>query len=56
MDDTDQGTVSELTDLDRVPLGDLRVTTDEALGRMLRRVVPDASAQRLPVAAFNSSL
>jgi FXSXX-COOH protein len=56
MDVTDREytVVSDLADLDRVRLADLRVMTDEATSGMLRRIVPVTPGQGLPVAAFNS--
>jgi hypothetical protein len=46
--------VSDLADLDRVGLADLRVMTDEATSGMLRRIVPATPGQGVSVAAFNS--
>ena len=56
MDATDQecAIVSDLADLDRVRLADLRVMTDEATSSVLRRVVPATPGQGVSVAAFNS--
>jgi hypothetical protein len=56
MDATDQEytIVSDLADLDRVRLADLRVTTDETTSGMLRRIVPVTPGQGVSVAAFNS--
>lgn len=44
--------VSDLADLDRVRLADLRVTTDAAMSGMLRRIA--TPGQGVSVAAFNS--
>jgi len=58
MDANDQADtiVSDLADLDQVRLLDLQVMTDETISGMLRRVVPASPGQRVPVAAFNSSI
>jgi len=58
MDATEQARtiVSDLADLDQVPLADLRVMTDEVWEDSLRRIVPDTSGQRVSVAAFSSSI
>jgi FXSXX-COOH protein len=58
MDSSEQvrGIVSELADVDEVPLADLRVMTDETWSNTLRRIVPDTPSQGVQVAAFNSSI
>ena len=58
MDVTDQEytVVSDLADLDRVRLADLRVMTDETTSSMLRRIVPATPGQGVPAAAFNSCI
>jgi len=48
--------VSELADIDEVPLADLRVMTDETWSSTLRRIIPSTPSQGVQVAAFNSSL
>jgi hypothetical protein len=50
--DTRTGSVSAVTDVQRVPLNRLTDTADEAL----RRIVPPAETTRVLVAAFNASL
>jgi FXSXX-COOH protein len=52
--DHESAIVSDLADLDRVPLADLHVMTDETTSRMLRRIVPATPGQGVSVAAFNS--
>ena len=56
MDALDQEStiVSDLADLDRVRLADLRVMTDATMSGMLRRIVPATPGQGVSVAAFNS--
>ena len=58
MDSSEQvrGIVSELADLDQVPLADLRVMTDETWSNTIRRIVPSTPSQGVQVAAFNSSI
>lgn len=53
---TEATIVSDLTDLNRVQLADLEVMIDEATSGMLRRIVSATPGQRVPVAAFNSSV
>jgi FXSXX-COOH protein len=54
--DTEATIVSDLADLDRVRLADLRMMNDETMSGMLRRIVPATPGERVPVAAFNSSV
>lgn len=43
---------SDLADLRRVPLADVPALIDGVLGRL----VPDSTADQVPVAAFNSAI
>jgi hypothetical protein len=58
METTDQAcaVVSDLADLDQVPLADLQVMTDATMSGTLRRIVPARLGQGVPIAAFNSSV
>lgn len=48
--------VSEVSDLERMPLAEM-TKNDEALSGALQRVLPDSpDAARVPIAAFNSSI
>jgi FXSXX-COOH protein len=54
----DRGSVlaSELADLRRVPLADVRTESKSAMDNAVRRVLREQSAHQVPVAAFNSSI
>lgn len=52
---TPGGIVSTLADWSRLSLAELS-RNDDALDSLLRRIVPEAPEQWVPVAAFNSSI
>jgi FXSXX-COOH protein len=47
---------SDVADLRRVPLAEVRASTEAELGRVLQRIVPAQAASCVPIAAFNSSI
>jgi FXSXX-COOH protein len=46
----------DLGDLRWVPLEDMPSLSDDVLGSVLRRLVPDPTDVHVPVAAFNSAI
>ena len=56
MENTSAGLPSELVDLTRIRLGDLRKLDNSALAQSIRRVLDDVNRQEDPVADFGSAI
>ncbi|MFF5207858.1 FxSxx-COOH cyclophane-containing RiPP peptide [Streptosporangium sp. NPDC000396] len=55
-DEKQTAIASEVKDLRRVPLAQMRTSDDNKVAGMLRRITPDAPDTRVDVAAFQSAI